>query len=86
MGKRNNRRMEETFMKELPTTILIETHSQKRRVDTKDYIKAKTLDLIEFGYNTLTEKEVEDELIKILNKDTNLTVIGHFIKDDICMK
>ena len=47
------------------------------------YVKLKTKDLIEFGYTSLTEKEVEEQVEKILAKDSDLSVIGMFCKDDL---
>lgn len=48
-----------------------------------DYIKLKTKDLIEFGYNNLTEDEVAEQVDKILRKDGDLNVIGMFCKGDL---
>lgn len=54
-----------------------------RTVLKSDYIKARTGDLINFGYAGLTESEVECEVNKILKGDTDLTVIGMICEDDI---
>jgi hypothetical protein len=64
-------------------TIRIKIDDSKRSVYKKDYIKAKTKQLQEFGYASLTEKETEEQLNKALKGDTDLTVIGMFIKEDI---
>lgn len=55
-----------------------------RVVSKKDYIEAKTKDLIEFGYTTLTEDDVKVEVEKILTNvpDRELSVIGMFCKGD----
>ena len=53
-----------------------------RLVAKKDYITAKTKALKEYGYTDLTEKEVSDQLDKIL-KGESLSVIGMFMEDDI---
>lgn len=45
-----------------------------------EYISAKTKDLIDFGINT-TEKDVEDQLEKVLNNGL-LNMVGMFIADD----
>ena len=50
-------------------------------VSKKYYIKLKTRDLIDFGYN-LQQSEVAEQLEKVLNND-KLNVIGMFIKADI---
>jgi hypothetical protein len=56
--------------------------SDGRIVYKEAYIVAKTKDLIDFGYTTLTKEEVSEQLEKVLNQE-ELSVIGHFIKDDI---
>ena len=48
-----------------------------------NYIKMKTLDLISFGYSTLIEKDVAEQVEKIINNETDLSVIGMFCKDDL---
>ena len=53
-----------------------------RIVAKKDYITAKTKALKEFGYTNLTEKEVAEQLDKIL-KGEKLSVIGMFMEGDI---
>lgn len=52
-------------------------------VTKEQYIKAKTKDLKNFGYESLTEKEVGDQLSKVLASDKNLSIIGMFIEKDI---
>lgn len=67
----------------LPSEITIcKPNGAKVKVSTFAYITAKTNNLIEFGYNDLKEDVVADQLKKVLN-DSELNVIGHFIKDDI---
>jgi hypothetical protein len=51
-----------------------------------NYVKLKTKDLIEFGYTSLTEKEVEEQVEKILANDGDLSVIGLFCKDDLIVE
>ncbi len=51
-----------------------------------NYIKLKTLDLIEFGYSNLTEKETEEQVDKILKGDSDLSIIGEFCKEDILVQ
>jgi hypothetical protein len=48
-----------------------------------NYVKLKTKDLIDFGYTSLSEKEVEDQVEKILAGDTDLSVIGMFCIEDL---
>lgn len=56
-----------------------------RVVSKSDYIKAKTKDLIEFGYSSLTEEVLSEQLDKILSNapESELNVIGLFCKSDI---
>ena len=58
------------------------TLSNGMTVSKQHYVTAKTKDLKEFGYESLTEAEVEDQVDKILNGE-DLGVIGLFCKDDI---
>lgn len=58
------------------------TLTDGRVVSKKDYIQAKTKDLVEFGYTNLTEDEVAVQVEHILAKE-EISVIGHFCKDDI---
>lgn len=70
-------------MKQLPKyIILVLEGTEKGKIYTNDYIIAKTKQLKEFGYSNLTEQEVENELIKILNEQET-TVIGKFIKNEV---
>jgi hypothetical protein len=47
------------------------------------YVEAKTKDLIEFGYGSLTEVELSEQVDKILLGDSDLTIIGRFCESDI---
>ena len=48
------------------------------------YITAKTKDLQDFGYTTLTREHVEEQLDKLLNEESEgITVIGKFIEHDV---
>lgn len=51
-----------------------------------DYVRLKTKDLIEWGYTKLTEQDVLEQVNMILNGYPNLSVIGHFCKDDLASK
>lgn len=53
-----------------------------RQVFQEDYIKAKTLDLQESGFSTVTEDSVRLDLDKVLNHEP-LTIIGSLIQDDL---
>jgi len=68
----------------LPKTIRVREKDSDREgeVDTAKYVKAKTRDLREFGYSTLTEDEVRSQIIAVLNGE-KLNVIGMFIEGDI---
>lgn len=65
--------------------ILLPFDNEPVVVAKTDYIKAKTKDLIEFGYTTLTEQDVADQLEKILTHDKELSIIGAFMKDEIVL-
>jgi hypothetical protein len=51
-------------------------------VQRSEYVKAKAKDLREFGYNTVTDKHV-DEQITLLNE--GITIIGMMIMDDLVL-
>lgn len=53
-----------------------------RTVSKNDYIEAKTAQLIEFGYPTLTKDEVSNQLEKLIHGES-LTVIGKMMEGDI---
>lgn len=48
----------------------------------QDYVRSKTVDLFNFGYKTVTEEHVKEQLERVLRNEGQLTVIGYFIKDD----
>ena len=62
--------------------IKVDLEGQVVTITKEKYIKAKTKDLKNFGYANLTEKDVADQLEKVINKET-LSVIGMFIEKDI---
>jgi len=66
--------------------INIEINYKPVKVQVADYVTAKTKDLIEFGYSTLTEEQVLNSVRRILNKEKLVDVIDHFIKDDIILE
>ncbi len=75
-------------MEKLPKEITVRTPGNNfltLEVNTSGYVAAKTGDLKSFGYETLTEGEVEAQLLKILNGcgSEDLSIIGMFLKDDI---
>lgn len=54
----------------------------ERLVLRSDYVNAKTGDLKAYGYPSLTEEEVSQQVEKIL-KGEELNIIGMFCKSDI---
>lgn len=66
------------------TIITVIVNEEPQKVTIGDYVKAKTKDLREFGYETLTEQEVLKSVERVLNKKTE-TVIDQFIVDDIVL-
>jgi hypothetical protein len=61
--------------------IEFECNGNKVRCSKQAYIVAKTKDLREFGYPTLTEAQVKIQLEKVIAGKT-LNVIGKFIEGD----
>lgn len=74
---------EDTFFELEMITVKInyEPHS----VQVMDYVTAKTKDLQQFGYNSLTEEQVLKSLKRVINKEKLVDVIDHFIKEDIVL-
>lgn len=66
----------------LPEELHVNLNGKEGYVTTNQYVVARTKDLREFGYNTLTQKEVEDQVLKILNGE-KLNVIGMFMENEI---
>jgi len=55
-------------------------------VPREAYVKAKTKQLREFGYSTLTESHVDEQVDAVLQKKEfgkGMTVIGVFMKKEI---
>ena len=67
-------------------TIIILKEGTPIEVNKADYIRLKTRVLIDFGYNTLTEREVEQSVNRVINKEKLTTVIDHFVEGDIVIK
>ena len=66
--------------------IKIKVEGKTVIVSRANYVKAKTKQLQEFGYETLTEKNVEDQIEAIKAKKKfgeGLTVIGMFMQDEL---
>lgn len=74
-------------LEKLPVTIKIRRPESCDNtvitVRTEDYIVSKTKDLIEFGFNGLSEKTVREELLMVLNKREGGSLIRGFIADDV---
>ena len=66
----------------LPPFVTINYDGKTKTVNTQDYLAAKTKQLQEFGYPSLTREEVKAELGKIFNGG-KLTVIGMFMEGEI---
>lgn len=63
-------------------TIKIRVEGTRKLVSKSAYVKAKTRQLREFGYETLTEDEVTRQLDVILSGGEP-NVIGMFIEGDL---
>lgn len=53
-------------------------------VPSSAYVRAKTKQLIEFGYPTLTETDVSEQLEALL-AGKKLTVVGKFMEDEVVL-
>lgn len=70
--------------KKISKEIMIEINGVRKRVATVEYISAKTKQLQEFGYSSLTKAEVERQLSVVLSKKReHLTVIGMFMENEV---
>ena len=68
----------------LPESIRIWRRETIVTVFTQDYIRARTKDLIEFGYRELTEDDLAEQLsLYLAHKDSELTVIGLFLDGEV---
>ena len=65
--------------------IKVMVNGNIQSVCVMDYVDAKTKDLKEFGYTSLTEESVTKSVKRILNREKLIDVIDHFIKDDIVL-
>lgn len=66
--------------------LTIELDGRRMVVPRAAYVKAKTRQLKEFGYGTLTEEGVDEQVTAVLEKKkllNGLTVIGGFMQDEI---
>lgn len=66
-------------------TITIKVNGTERRVAKVDYVKAKTKQLREFGYNDLKETDVLSNLESVLAGAERKGVIAMMIRDDIVL-
>jgi hypothetical protein len=66
--------------------IRVRIEGKEGVVDRTKYVQAKTKQLREFGYSTLTEAEVNEQIDALLAKKTfgeGLTVIGMFMEGEV---
>ena len=52
-------------------------------VSKDSYVRLKCRDLREFGYSSLTQDEVREELDALLRGEESQSIIGRFIQSDI---
>jgi len=62
--------------------IEFENNEKTVTVTRQQYIEAKTKDLQEFGYPSLTQEHVETQLEYVLTGQRQIDVIGRFIESD----
>ena len=74
--------MKDTFHLE---TITVKVNYEPVKVCVMDYVTAKTKDLQEYGYCSVTEEEILNSVWKVVNKETNLNVIDLFVEGDIVL-
>lgn len=73
----------------MPTiTIQTEDDDKPRSVDMMAYVRAKTKQLREFGYHTLKQEDVAEQLEAILKggatlANGKLTIIGSFMEKEV---
>ena len=63
--------------------INVKINYEPHSVQVMEYVTAKTKDLKEFGYGSLTEEQVLNSVKRVVNKEKLIDVIDHFVKDDI---
>lgn len=77
----------ERVSKDLKTKIRIRLDDREITTTKEDYIEAKTKQMVEFGYGSLTEDQVARQLDLLLAGKTTiaegLTVIGMFMKQEV---
>jgi len=66
--------------------ITITVKDEEVGCSVRSYVKAKTKDLVEYGYSSLTEEEVIDSVWKAVNKEAPTTIIDHFVQGDIILQ
>ena len=76
------------MMKAKPVKAVLHVKINGRRgeVTRADYVTAKTKQLIEFGYGSLTEAQVNEQIDAVLAKKAfgdGLDVIGMMMQDEI---
>jgi hypothetical protein len=67
-------------------TLLIDIDGETRCVDRRAYVKAKLIQMTEFGYGSLTESGVDAQVDAVLagrKFGDGLDIIGKFMEDDL---
>jgi hypothetical protein len=68
----------------LPVKVKVRVEGKRRVMLMDNFVARKVQELREFGYPSLTEQEVREEVENIL-AGKELTVIGQFIKPDLIL-
>lgn len=72
---------------EAEDTVWLRIEDREKKVYKEDYVKAKTKQMVEFGYGGLKEADVEKQLELLLagktTMDEGLTIIGMFMKGEV---
>ena len=79
-----NREKKPKKAKPAPDTLRIRMDGHEQDVPRKDYVTAKTKQMQEFGYPSVTEDGINEQIEALFAKN-KLTVIGWFMKDEIVL-
>lgn len=65
--------------------IDIDLNGKSVNVQVLDYVRAKTKDLQDFGYLSLTEEQVTKSVHRVINREKLTDIIDRFVQGDIIL-